>query len=82
MDIDVQIRDYRLETSLHIGHRLVVNDRADFLQEESKEPGGSDVADFLLHVLLEVTFDGRDGLLACVVGNFDGHGRADGDDDG
>jgi hypothetical protein len=47
-----------LEVRLRVGHRSIVDERADLLQTEVQQRASLEVADVLLQVLLEVTLDG------------------------
>ena len=51
MDLDVEFRDACLQPFLHIGDGPVVNQGAEFFEEEAEQTSGSDVADLLLPVL-------------------------------
>src|SRR5687767_5764793 len=75
VDLDVDLRHACLQALLHRGYRLVVDQRADFFEEEAQQRASGDVADLLFHVLEEIAFYGSDGFLACVFGYLDGHGH-------
>ena len=78
VNLDVEFHDARLKAVLHIGHGLVVDQRAQLFQKETQQRAGRDVADPFIHVLLEVALDRRDGLSARFLGDFDGHALAPG----
>ena len=44
----------RLQPFLHVGHRLVVHQRAQLFQEVAQQRAGGDIAHGLFHVFLEV----------------------------
>ena len=73
MDLDIQFHDSGLQSGLHIGHGLVVNDRRNFFQEKTEQGTRCKVADFLIHVFVEVALDGGDGRRARFLRNFDAH---------
>jgi hypothetical protein len=73
VDFDVDFGDTRQQALLHVCDRLVVDRRADFLEEEAEEGAGRDVADLLLHVFAEIAFDGGHGLGADFLGQFNAH---------
>jgi hypothetical protein len=65
-------------------HREVVDDGADFLDEETEQRACLDIADGFIHVLREIALHRHDCLVAHVLVEFDCHGfilalRASGD---
>jgi hypothetical protein len=64
---DIEIGHLRLQTFLHIDDGLVIDQRADFFDEEIQQRTGRDIADRLVHVLAEPAFDGRNGFRAVLL---------------
>src|SRR5579859_3535248 len=56
--LKIQLRDALKEPLLRVSHGVVVDTRANFFQEETEKRASSDVADRLLHILLEVPLNG------------------------
>ncbi len=73
VNFEVQFCDPSLKSFLSVCDALVVDAGANLLQEEREQPARSNVADFLFHVLAEVPFDRRDGLLPVFFSKFNGH---------
>ena len=72
MNLDVELADARLQALLHVGHGLVVDERADLFEEETEQAAGGDVADLLaVAVLGEPALDRRNCLLARVLVDLD-----------
>lgn len=70
----IKLRDALLEPLLHVGDRLVVDDRTDLFDEEAEERSSGDVAYGFLQILLEVPLNGRNGVFPSFFSEFDGHG--------
>jgi len=73
VDLDVELRDSRLQAFLRVRNSLVVDKGPELFQKETKERAGGDVAYLLLHVFEEVAFDGSNRLLAGLFGDFNRH---------
>jgi hypothetical protein len=73
--VDVELEDARLQPLLDIGHRPVVDQRSDLLQEEAQHRTGRDIADRLLEVLAAVTLDRCDRLRTRLLRDLDAQGQ-------
>lgn len=60
-------------TPLHIGHRLVVDQRPNLFQKEAQQAARRHVANRVIHVLAEVALNRFDGALAWAFGDGDGY---------
>jgi len=76
VEFAVQIGDALEKPCLSVGDRLVVNDGADFFEDEIEQQACGKIADWFREILFEVALNRGDGGGALLLGELDGHHQA------
>jgi hypothetical protein len=75
VEFTIQVLDALLQPGLCVNDRAVVDGWANFLKEIIKQHSGRQIADWLWHVLLKISFDRGERVSAGLTGKVDGGHR-------
>jgi hypothetical protein len=73
VDFQINLHHAQLQSLLHLGHRQVVNDGANFFDEKAQQRAGADVADLFIPIFQKIALNRGNRLLPGLLRYLNAH---------